>query len=36
MAEDNFKMLEEWSAVDSELQWEWNEDGDQRRRHTFS
>ena len=34
MAKDMVEINKEWEVVDSDVDWEWNDDGNKKRRHT--
>lgn len=34
MAEESLKINKEWEAVDADIDWEWNDNGAKKRRHS--
>ena len=36
MAKDMIEINKEWEVVDSDINWEWNDNGDKKRRYTSS
>ena len=36
MAKDMIEINKEWEVVDSDIDWEWNDNGDKKRRYTSS